>query len=156
MDIYTIEDILSFIEDNYRFLIIGKFLDWYIKNNNISDKAKNINIILGQNRGYILNGYLIKQMLEDIYINSNKGNIFGYFVEWNAIRGITMAVKEGIKTNQDFRNFLENKLGDQYKYFDVIISFIRNILSHNIDHEIRILDSKICSGTQQYVQKKYC
>ncbi len=138
------DDIISLITQNYEFLNVGLFLNEYIKRNNLSIEAKNINIKLDGRQRYLLRGSVIKDSLEDIYINSNKSNIFGYYIEWNAFRGIFMAVVEGVKCNKEFKEFLKSKLGeDKYEDFNAIIKFCRNILSHNIDNEIRLKEDDI-------------
>jgi hypothetical protein len=66
-----------------------------VKNNNLSSEAKNIKVLLKDDEVYWLSGDIIGEALRSSFINWNKGNIFGYLVEWNAFRGISMAMKEG-------------------------------------------------------------
>lgn len=112
------------------------FLDRLIKDNDFSKKAKDQRINMSDGKSYTLRQDIISSELQKI--SSNKSNLFGYFVEWNAFRGITMALTEGIKGNEDFNKFLENKLKSKYESFVNIISFIRNTFSHNIDNNITL------------------
>ncbi len=150
---YSIEDILSLVEQNFFFLHMGKFLANYIKKHNLSSEAQNLNIVLGEKQSYLLHGDIIKDLLNDSFIKWNQGNILGYFVEWNAFRGITMAIREGINGNQKFKNFLKTKLKDKFNHFDYIIAFIRNTLSHNIDNEIILRNKKDFEGTKNSFKK---
>ena len=135
----SIEDILTLVEQNFEFLHIGKFLSYYIKEHNLSTEAKNLLLNLGQNGTFLLSGDLIRESFSKSFINSNKSNILGYFVTWNAFRGIAMAMHEGISKNEAFKGFLNRILKEQYTHFEYIIAFIRNVLSHNIDNEIRLI-----------------
>lgn len=139
---YSTENIVSLVEQNFFFLHIGKFLSHYIKKHDLSSESKNLNIVLGEKKSYLLRGDIIKDLLNHSFIKCDQGNILGYFVEWNAFRGITMAIREGINGNQKFKKFLETKLKDKLNHFEYILTFIRNTLSHNIDNEIILRDKK--------------
>ncbi|HOJ16298.1 MAG TPA: hypothetical protein PLC43_03920 [Caldisericia bacterium] len=149
---YSIYDILSLIEQNFSFLHLGNFLSIYIKNKNLSNAAKNIEIKLDNNK-FTLKGEKIKSCLEDSYINRNKPNILEYFVTWNAFRGIAMAVYEGIK-NDNFRKFIVSILSkDKFKHFYYIIKFIRDVLSHNIDNEIKLINENFDKTKNEFLKK---
>lgn len=151
---YSTEDILSLVEQNFYFLHIGQFLAHYISKNNLSSEAQNLNIVLAEKQGYLLNGEIIKDLLSNSYIKWNQSNILGYFTEWNAFRGITMAMREGISGNKNFNKFLTSKLKDKFKHFEYIITFIRNILSHNIDNEIILRSEKDFERTKKsFIEK---
>ena len=149
----SIEDIITLVEQNFKFLHIGKFLSHYIKEHNLASKAKNLLLNLGHNRSYLLRGDLIRDSLSESFINWNKSNILGYFITWNAFRGIAMAMYEGISKNADFEKFLEHIFKQQYTHFNYIIAFIRNVLSHNIDNEIRLIKDDF-EGTANRFKKK--
>jgi len=136
----SIEDILTLVEQNFEFLHIGMFLShYYIKEHNLAVEAKNIDLNLEKNKGFVLRGDIIRDSFSESFIKCDQGNILGYFVEWNAFRGIAMAIHEGISKNSDFEKFIESILKKKYKHFKCIIAFIRNVLSHNIDSEIRLI-----------------
>ncbi len=86
------------------------------------------------------------------YINHDQSNILGYFVEMNAFRGIAMAMQEGIKGNNLFKNYLKNKLGNRFDHFDHINSFVRNVLSHNIDNEIKLRSKNFQSTKKNFIE----
>ena len=92
----SIDDNITLVEQNYSFLHIGNFLSQYIKNHNLSTEAKNILFDFGENKRFVLSGDLSRDCFSDSFINWNKSNILGYFVTWNAFRGIAMAMHEGI------------------------------------------------------------
>lgn len=113
----SIEDILTLVEQNFEFLYIGMFLSHYIKKNNLTVEAKNIVLNVGENKRFLLQGDIIRDSFSESFINWNQNNILGYFVEWNAFRGIAMAMHEGISKNSDFEKFLEDILKEKYKHF---------------------------------------
>ena len=148
-----INDVISLIEQNFNFLHLGKFLSWYIRKNNLADVAETIPI-RSDDGEYILYGNRTKMLLEDAFINGYKSNILGYFTEWNAFRGIFMAVREGIDKVDTWKSYLEERLGEQYDFFEKIIKFARNVLSHNIHHEIRLHEKDIFSIKKWFENKK--
>ena len=115
-----INDVISLIEQNFNFLHLGKFLSWYIRKNNLADVAETIPI-RSDDGEYILYGNRTKMLLEDAFINGYKPNVLGYFTEWNAFRGIFMAVSEGIEKVDIWKSYLEERLGEQYDFFEKII-----------------------------------
>jgi len=63
-----------------------------------------------------------------------------------------MAMREGIKGNPQFKDFLKDKLKDKFGHFDHILAFIRNTLSHNIDNEIILRNEKDFERTAKSFQ----
>jgi len=147
----SIEDILMLVEQNFVFLHIGTFLSLYIQKHNLATEANNISLNLRQNT-YLLRGDLIRDSLSESYVNWNKSNILGYFVTWNAFRGIATAMHEGIK-NEVFKNFLERILKQKFIHFKFIIAFIRNVLSHNIENEIRLTEDDFKGSKESFINR---
>lgn len=152
-----IEDILSLVEQNFEFLHVGLFLNDYVVNKeNLASKADNLTLSFPsgdkKEEPYTLQKDIIQEALSQ-YHKANTATVFGYLIEWNAIRGVCMAMKEGIKTNSDFKKFIKGKLGDKFHHYDVILSFIRNVLSHNIDDEIKLKDSDYEGTKCSFLQK---
>jgi len=131
-------DVISLIHQNYQFLLVGRFLDEYIKRHDLSPDAKNLKLSFEDGRTYTLPGSATSEALRSCSADPNKPNFFGYLVEWNAFRGIGMAMKEGLTRSSDLKAFVRKKLGDRYEHFEHILSFVRNVLSHNTDDEIRL------------------
>ena len=124
-----------------------------IKQQNLSSEAKNIRLVLEGNKGYVLKGSFIRDSLSASFINRNKSNILGYFTEWNAFRGIAMAICEGISHTPDFKDYLKRILGeDKQKHFEYIIRFIRNVLSHNIESEINLIADNFEGTKKQFIR----
>lgn len=132
------EDVLSLIEQNFEFLHVGKFLDEFTKRNDLSKDARTIDVRLENGSTYSLNGKVTSEALHRYSADHGKSSIFGYLIEWNAFRGICMAMKEGMKNSTLLNNFLKQRLGNRHAHFCAILSFIRNVLSHNVQNEIRL------------------
>ncbi len=133
-----IEDILSLVEHNFQFLHVGKFFDEYAKRNDIASEAKSLQVSFIDGKTYRLADNRISEALHSYFVTPNKPTIFGYLVEWNAFRGIGMAMLEGLKDAPLFSDFVKKFLGNRYEHFYHILSFIRNVLSHNIHSEIQL------------------
>lgn len=142
------EDALLLVEQNFYFLQTGAFFTALAKdhplfttcNMHISKKVSGHSV-------YDFNALIIKEMLENTYESPKEETVlFEYFVEMNAFRGICMAMVEALRLNGAFRTFIQEKLIWQYEDFFDLLSFIRNVLSHNIHADI-YLDTKDYEGT---------
>jgi len=150
---YSIEDIFTLVEQNFDFLHVGLFLSRYIKEKNLSSEAKNVQLEFMGNKRYLISGGRVRDSLSACFIDWNKPNILGYFVEWNAFRGVAMAMSEGIFHNTDFKKYLVNALGEgKQSRFEYIIKFIRNVLSHNIENEIRLIKDNFENSRDDFVR----
>lgn len=147
-----IEDTLSLVEQNLEFLHVGMFLNYYIKNNNLSSEVEPIEYKFDSGRSYILTGQLAKDALL-AYFDQNKPTVFGYLVMWNSCRGISMAMREGLKDDSIFKEFLKQKLDKQYEHYYAILCFIRNQLSHNIQNEIQLKESDYKDTCKAFLKK---
>lgn len=147
-----VEDALSLVEQNFEFLHVGMFLNWYVKNNDLSSKVVPIEFECVGGKSYTLTGKLAKEALL-VYSNKKKPTVFGYLVMWNSCRGIGMALYELLQHDSPFKEFLRNKLDTRYEHYYSILSFIRHQLSHNISNEI-LLNEKDYQKLQEKFQKK--
>ncbi len=126
----------------YRFLYLWKFLEKYIKQKDISSDAVDSPISTWDKKNFILKWTVVKKILEDIYSNPDKKNIFWYMVEINSFRGIFSVMREMIETEEKFQIFLKQKLKDKYFAFEQVIRFLRNVLNHieTADVKLKIED----------------
>jgi len=126
----------------YRFLYLWKFLEKYIKQKDLSADAVDSPISTWDKKNFILKWTVVKKILEDIYSNPDKKNIFWYMVEINSFRGIFSVMREMIETEEKFQLFLKQKLKDKYFAFEQVIRFLRNVLNHieTADVKLKIED----------------
>ncbi len=143
-----IEDILSLVEQNFEFLHVGAFLNYHATKENLSSKTIDIQRTFENEKTYCVSMKCLTEDALSQYHKLQTATVFGYLVEWNAIRGVSMAMVEGIKLESYFKKFIENQLGNRYKHYYAILCFIRNVLSHNIDNEIRLKQSDY-EGTKE-------
>lgn len=134
----AISESIHRVQMYYQFLHLGKFLENYIQNNNLSLSAKNIKIET-EEKSYFLNWLLIKKQLENIFINSNKTSNFWNFVEIEAFGTIISTIRELIdEPNNWFSKFLQTRLGRSYHDFEQIIRFLRNAFVHTLNSNLSI------------------
>lgn len=138
MDKKQIDKSIWLIQWYYKFLYLWLFLENIIKENDISQFAKDINIKTWTKTSFKLNEKTIQKLLKEIYNNPDKQNIFWYFTELTMFRWISSTMKELLDNNNEFKYFIKERLWNNYFHFDQIIRFIRNVLSHNIDTNILI------------------
>ncbi len=74
------------------------------------------------------------------------------FIKFNSFCGICMAMVEALMIEGPFREFMKTRLGEQFEDFFDIISFVRNVLSHNIHAQI-MLSEKDYAGTLKRIRR---
>lgn len=146
------EDALLLIEQNFYFLHAGEFFDAISRHSDLGDiYNSHIYKKYDDSTAYIFNPAIITELMSEAHNTpTDEPTLFEYFVEFNAIRGICMAMVEANRIESDFRKYMQDKLGRQYEDFIDIVSFVRNVLSHNIHAEIH-LDEKDFKGTRERI-----
>lgn len=119
-----------------KFLYLGKYLEQEIKMKDFSKNVKDSKIATGEKSYFLVKGKMIQSILETIYKNPDKKNLYGYLTEISAFRGIVSTMKELLDNEPVFVKFLETSLKKQYFAFEQIIKLIRNVLSHAITPQI--------------------
>lgn len=132
-----IEDVLSLVEQNFDFLHVGKFLEEYIRKNDLRSEARTFRLEFS-NGTYRLLSDQIRIPLSMYISRKNEPTTFGYLVEWNAFRGIGMAMREGLDKFPLFKDFVKGRLNSRYEHYYSVLCFIRNVLSHNVHNEIEL------------------
>lgn len=148
-----LDDALLLVEQNFYFLHVGEFFGDLSKKEKLTNRDLNIKRTLGDSQSYSFNPAIIKELLDDA--NTNKTDditLFEYFVEFNAYRGICMAMVEALRLESPFRNFMQIRIGEQFEDFFDIVSFVRNVLSHNIHAQI-MLNEKDYAGTLKRIRR---
>jgi len=95
-------------------------------------------IATGDKSYFVIKGKTVKPLLEHIYKNPDKKNLFGYLVEISAFRGLFSTLKELIDNEPVFEKFLKQKFTKQYVVFEQIIKFLRNVLSHSTTSHVNL------------------
>ena len=147
-----LDDALLLVEQNFYFLHAGAFFDAVSRQTDLSQHYDpRIYKKFDDSSAYLFNPAIIQEVMEDAtQIPPHQPTLFEYFVELNAIRGICMALVEAVKLESPFREYMKQKLGRSFEDFIDIVSFVRNVLSHNIHAEIR-LDEKDFKGTRERI-----
>ena len=152
-DNILLEDALLLVEQNFYFLHVGEFFGTISKKENLSDRDLNITRNFENSESYSFNPHIIKELLDDARENeTGEITLFEYFIEFNSFRGICMAMVEALRIEGPFREFMKTRLGEQFEDFFDIISFVRNVLSHNIHAQI-MLSEKDYAGTLKRIRR---
>jgi hypothetical protein len=143
-----LDDALLLVEQNFYFLHAGAFYSQISRAANLSHHFDTtVTKQFEDGTIYSFTPSIIQEILNDApLVPTGETTLFEYFVEFNAFRGICMAMVEALRLESDFRDFLQERLGDRFEDFIDILSFIRNVLSHNIHAEIA-LNPKDYEGT---------
>jgi len=148
-----LEDALLLIEQNFYFLHVGEFFGNLSKEQELANSDMDIKRYFSEVQNYHFNPNIIKELLHDAHQTDQKETtLFEYFVEFNAFRGICMAMVEALRLEEPFRQFMQIRLGDQFENFFDIVSFVRNVLSHNIHAQI-LLSEKDYAGTLKRIRR---
>lgn len=143
-----LEDALLLVEQNFYFFHAGAFFAQISKNANLSHHFDTeVTKTFEDKSFYHFNQAIIEEILNDASTTSaTETSFFEYFMELNAVRGITMAMVEALRLKSSFKDFIEARLGENFEDFFDILSFIRNVLSHNVHAQIA-LNKKDFEGT---------
>ena len=148
-----LDDALLLIEQNFYFLHMGEFLGKLAKTEDLSDRSLFMVKKYEDEKAYYFNADIIQELLNNAKETSKEEiSLFEYFVEFNAFRGICMAMVESLRFDSPFKAFMQNLFGEQYENFFDLVSFVRNVLSHNIHSEIR-LSEKDYDGTLKRIRR---
>ena len=153
MDTDTLmEDALLLVEQNFYFLHAGEFFDTVSRQTDLSlHYDPRIYKTFEDGSAYLFAPRIVQEVMADaLRTPAPQATLFEYFVLFNAIRGICMAMVEAVKLETPFRDYMQQKLGGDFDDFVDIVSFVRNVLSHNIHAEIR-LDEKDFKGTRERI-----
>lgn len=148
-----LEDALLLVEQNFYFLHMGEFFGKLSKTEDFTDRSLFVVKKYENEKAYYFNAELIHELL----LNAQKSakdeiSLFEYFVEFNAFRGICMAMVESLRFESSFKTYMQELFHEQYENFFDIVSFVRNVLSHNIHSEIR-LSQKDFDGTLKRIRR---
>lgn len=148
-----LDDALLLVEQNFYFLHMGEFLGRLSKTEDLSDRSLFVVKKYENEKAYYFNAEIIQELLANAReTNKEEISLFEYFVEFNAFRGICMATVECLRFESPFKIFMQKLFGEQYENFFDIVSFVRNVLSHNIHSEIR-LSEKDYDGTLKRIRR---
>jgi hypothetical protein len=148
-----VEDALLLVEQNFYFLHMGEFFSKLSKTEDFTDRSMFVVKKFDEVNAYYFNSEITQALLENSYATKKDDiSLFEYFVEFNSFRGICMAMVEALRLESSFRSFMQIKLADQFENFFDILSFVRNVLSHNIHSEIR-LSEKDFAGTLKRIRR---
>ena len=148
-----LDDALLLVEQNFYFLHMGEFLGKLSKTEDLADRSLFVVKKYENDKAYYFNAEIIQELLANArQTNKEEISLFEYFVEFNAFRGICMAMVESLRFDSPFKIFMQKLFGEQYENFFDIVSFVRNVLSHNIHSEIR-LSEKDFDGTLKRIRR---
>lgn len=122
----------------YRFLSLGKYLEFLIQSKDFSKEVLDIAIVTGEKSHFGIRSSLVKTLLKQIHENPDQRNIFWYLIEISAFRGIFSIMRELLENNEEFKKFVVSRLYEHYFDFEQIIRLIRNILSHTTTADLII------------------
>jgi hypothetical protein len=147
-----LEDALLLVEQNFYFLHAGQFFGKLAKEAEFEDALLDVALTCDRVHTYHFHPKFTKAVLEDAKENAGKVSMFDYFVAFNAFRGICMAMVEAMRLESTFTAFLKAGLGERYEEFYDLLSFVRNVLSHNIHAEIA-LNARDFDGTLKRIRR---
>ncbi|AFL68837.1 hypothetical protein [Sulfurospirillum barnesii] len=148
-----LDDALLLVEQNFYFLHMGEFLGKLSKTEDLLDRSLFVVKKYEEGQAYYFNAQIIQELLINArQTDKDTISLFEYFVEFNAFRGMCMAMVESLRFESSFKTFMQELFKEQYENFFDILSFVRNVLSHNIHSEI-CLSEKDYDGTLKRIRR---
>lgn len=129
---------LQLLQSYYRFLSLGKYLEFLIQSKDFSKEVLDIAIVTGKRSHFGIKSSMIKALLKQIHEKPDQRNIFWYLVEISSFRGIFGIMRELLENDEKFKKFVVSRLYEHYFDFEQIIRLIRNILSHTTTADLII------------------
>jgi len=126
------------LQSYYKFLYLWKYLEQEAKLKDFSKNVEDSKIATWDKSYFVIKWKMVKPLLENIYKNPDKKNLFWYLVEISAFRWLFSTFKELLDNEPVFERFLKQKLAKQYVVFEQIIKFLRNILSHSTTSHVNL------------------
>ncbi len=148
-----LDDTLLLVEQNFYFLNMGEFFGMLSKTEDLTDRSMFVVKKFDSQNAYYFNADITYELLKNARkYKKDELSLFEYFVEFNSFRGICMAMVEALRLENSFKEYIEQRVGEQYENFYDILSFVRNVLSHNTHAEIR-LNEKDFAGTLKRIRR---
>jgi len=148
-----LDDALLLIEQNFYFLHMGEFLGKLSKTEDLVHRSLFVVKKYEDDKAYYFNSEIIHELLVNAReTKKDEISLFEYFVEFNAFRGICMAMVESLRFESSFKIYMQQLFREEYEDFFDILSFVRNVLSHNIHSEI-CLNEKDYEGTLKRIHR---
>ncbi len=148
-----LEDTLLLVEQNFYFLNMGEFLGMLSKTEDLTDRSMFVVKKFDDVNAYYFNADITYELLKNArQYKKDELSLFEYFVEFNSFRGICMAMVEALRLENGFKDYIEDIFKEQYENFYDILSFVRNVLSHNTHAEIR-LNERDFAGTLKRIRR---
>jgi len=148
-----LDDTLLLVEQNFYFLNMGEFLGMLSKTEDLTDRSMFVVKKFDKQNAYYFNADITYELLKNARAyKKDELSLFEYFVELSAFRGICMAMVEALRLESGFKDYIKERFGEQYENFYDILSFVRNVLSHNTHAEIR-LNEKDFAGTLKRIRR---
>jgi len=122
---------LQLLQSYYRFLSLGKYLEFLIQTKDFSQNIPDLAIVTGKNSRFWIKSSLLTTLLKQIHEHPDKENIFWYLIEISAFKWVFWTMRELLDTSLPFKSFVQKRLGVSYLPFEHIIRLTRNVLSHH-------------------------
>lgn len=126
----SLQNNLQLLQSYYRFLSLGKYLEFLIQSKDFSKEVLDIAIVTWERSHFGIKSSLIKTLLKQIHEKPDQKNIFWYLVEISSFRWIFGIMRELLENDESFKKFVVSRLYEHYFDFEQIIRLIRNVLSH--------------------------
>ncbi|MBM7866991.1 hypothetical protein GTO89_05075 [Heliobacterium gestii] len=162
-------DCLELVNYYHLYLNLGLFYSEFSKRKSLVDQVNEVS--LDQPTEYILDVDSIKHVL-NAFSKNPMPDFFSGMTVINSIRGFTMSVYEFLNDTENGGKIFEqilieeifNENEDDFFNFRIVLSFIRNVLSHNISYNTNVKYKDIASQIRwmknrgindQFVRFKY-
>ncbi len=129
---------IALVQGYYHFLGLGMWLGDYIKSDDLSKST--YDVVVGRERGqdFVFPQKTLSLLLFGAYQHADQQNIVEYMTFLNGIRGVIMTTREMLEGSTRYHGYLLKTLGDQFRDFDYLLRWLRNVLVHMTDPRIVI------------------
>ncbi|USN57258.1 MAG: hypothetical protein H6766_02080 [Candidatus Peribacteria bacterium] len=88
--------------------------------------------------GFVFDGVMIQKLLSSAAKHPDQENIMEYMTFLNGVRGVMMTTHEMLDGSTLYHRYVRDLLGDQFRDFEYLIRWLRNVLVHMTDPRIMV------------------
>lgn len=122
----------------YHFLMLGMWMGELIKDDDLSSYARDMAVARERGHDFIFSEKTLKVLLSSAHQHADQENIMEYMTFLNGVRGVMMTTHEMLDGSSCYHGYVRDLLGDQFRDFEYLIRWLRNVLVHMTDPRIMV------------------
>lgn len=129
---------LALVQWYYHFLALGMWMGDFIKQQNMSSSVRDMVVARDGSQDFLFSKETLSVLLSSAHTHADQENIMEYMTFLNGVRGVIMTTHEMLDGSSRYHQYVFGLLGDQFREFEYLIRWLRNVLVHMTDPRIMV------------------